>query len=231
MEHKRLTLFAGHYGSGKTNIAVNYALHLRATEPSVTIADLDIVNPYFRTKDSQDLLEKAGIRLICSAYAGTNLDAPALPPEVYGLLENREICGILDIGGDDRGALALGRYVPQILDENNYEMLFVINGARPLTRTVEDTLEVKAEIEAACKLGFTAIVNNTNLGTHTTAADVLQSVEYARAVSEACGLPIKMHCCDGTIYPDLQGKLEPLFPLSLQRYYYHIQSEVSQWQN
>lgn len=231
MEHKRLTLFAGHYGSGKTNIAVNYALWLRKTGNPVSIADLDIVNPYFRTKDSEEMLRNAGIGLICSEYAGTNLDAPAMPPEVYGLLENRELLGVMDIGGDDRGALALGRYAPAILEENDYEMLFVINSARPLTRNAADTLEVKQEIETACHLPFTAIVNNTNLGTHTTAEDVLRSMDYAKAVSEACGLPIKMHCCDARLYADLQGKAEPLFPLTLQRYYYHIQSEVSPWQN
>ena len=146
MEHKRLTLFAGHYGSGKTNIAVSYSLYLRALGYPVTVADLDIVNPYFRTKDSARVLQKAGIELICSPFANSNLDVPAMPPEVYRLVAGRESYGVLDIGGDDRGALALGRYVPEIREENNYEMLFVINRSRPLTRDVEGTLEVMAEI-------------------------------------------------------------------------------------
>ncbi len=149
MTHKRLTLFAGHYGSGKTNIALNYARWLRRQGEAVTVADLDIVNPYFRTKDSEEDLKKEGIGLIVSPFANSNLDVPAMPKETYALIAERDVCGVLDIGGDDRGALALGRYVPEIRAEGDYEMLLVINRARPLTRTVEDTILVLREIEAA----------------------------------------------------------------------------------
>ena len=149
MTHKRLTLFAGHYGSGKTNIALNYARWLRRKGEAVTVADLDIVNPYFRTKDSEEDLKKEGIGLIVSPFANSNLDVPAMPKETYALIAERGECGVLDIGGDDRGALALGRYVPEIRAEGDYEMLFVINRARPLTRTVADTILVLREIEAA----------------------------------------------------------------------------------
>ena len=173
MTHKRLTLFAGHYGSGKTNIALNYARWLRRKGEAVTVADLDIVNPYFRTKDSEEDLKKEGIGLIVSPFANSNLDVPAMPKETYALIAERGECGVLDIGGDDRGALALGRYVPEIRAEGDYEMLFVINRARPLTRTVADTILVLREIEAACGLPFTAVVNNTNLGQATAAVDVL----------------------------------------------------------
>ena len=112
MEHKRLTLFAGHYGSGKTNIAVNYALRLAAEGKQVCIADLDIVNPYFRTADSAPELEAAGIRLVRPQYANSNVDLPALPAESYRLVRDKSAYGIMDIGGDDRGAYALGRFVP-----------------------------------------------------------------------------------------------------------------------
>ena len=173
MTHKRLTLFAGHYGSGKTNIALNYARWLRRKGEAVTVADLDIVNPYFRTKDSEEDLKKEGIGLIVSPFANSNLDVPAMPKETYALIAERGECGVLDIGGDDRGALALGRYVPEIRAEGDYEMLFVINRARPLTRTVADTILVLREIEAACGLPFTAVVNNTNLGQATAAVDVV----------------------------------------------------------
>ena len=104
MEHKRLTLFAGHYGSGKTNIAVNYAMHLAEEGKKVCIADLDIVNPYFRTKDSEAVLNAAGVSLISPQFANTNVDLPALPAEAYRLVEDKSIYGIMDIGGDDRGA-------------------------------------------------------------------------------------------------------------------------------
>ena len=193
---KRLTLFAGHYGSGKTNIALNYARSLHRNQGiPVTIADLDIVNPYFRTKDSEQQLSAEGIGLICSPFANSNLDVPAMPKETYALIGSRTQYGVLDIGGDDRGALALGRYTPEIREEGNYEMLLVVNRARPLTRTAEDTVQVLREIEAACGLPFTGIVNNTNLGPQTAAEDVLSSVPYADAVSRLTGLPVFMTCC------------------------------------
>lgn len=226
MTHKRLTLFAGHYGSGKTNIALNYARYLKHQGLPVTIADLDIVNPYFRTKDSEAALAAEGIRLIVSEYANSNLDVPAMPKEIYGLVADPSTYGVLDIGGDDRGALALGRYVPTIQEENDYEMLFVVNKARPLTRTVADTLEVMQEIEEACGLRFTAIVNNTNLGLQTEPGDVLASIPYANALSEATGLPVKMTCAADYLCDSLQGKVENLFPLSIQKLYYMINSEV-----
>jgi len=229
LEHKRLTLFAGHYGSGKTNIAVNYSLYLAKLGLPVTVADLDIVNPYFRTKDSASVLEKAGIELISSPFANSNLDVPAMPPEVYRLVADRARYGVLDIGGDDRGALALGRYVPMILEENDYEMLFVINKSRPLTRDAAGTIEVMEEIEEACGLKFTAIVNNTNLGKHTAAADIIASDAYAREVAEKTGLPIKMTTVKHTLLQDLpEGNY---FPLHLQELYYEIKTEDALWQN
>ena len=110
MEHKRLTLFAGHYGSGKTNIAVNYALHLAKEGKQVCIADLDIVNPYFRTKDSAQVLEQAGVTLISPLFANTNVDLPALPAEAYRLVQDKSVYGIMDIGGDDRGGPVCSLY-------------------------------------------------------------------------------------------------------------------------
>ena len=180
MNHKRLTLCAGHYGSGKTNIAVNYALQLASEGKPVAIADLDIVNPYFRTKDSAAALAAAGITLISPQFANSNVDLPALPAEDYRLVEDRAPCAVLDIGGDDRGAYALGRYVPYILAENDYRMVFVANPYRPLTRTPELALEVMREIEAACGLRFTDLVNNANLAAETTPEAVLGAIPYMR---------------------------------------------------
>ena len=226
MNYKRLTLFAGHYGSGKTNIALNYARFLKQQGLPVTIADLDIVNPYFRTKDSEAALKAEGIGLICSEFANSNLDVPAMPKEIYALVDDRTQYGVLDIGGDDRGALALGRYTPAILEENNYEMLLVVNRARPLTRTAADTLEILREIEAACGLPFTAIVNNTNLGPLTQPEDVRSSLRYADELSALTGLPVKMTCAKAAICQSLKSRVENLFPLSLQKLYYEIKSEV-----
>ncbi len=231
MEQKRLTLFAGHYGSGKTNIALNYARALRRQKLPVTIADLDIVNPYFRTKDSEAQLRSEGIELICSPFANSNLDVPAMPTQTYALVASRTQYGVLDIGGDDRGALALGRYAPEIRGEDNYQMLLVVNFARPLTRTAQQALGVMHEIEAACGLPFTGLVNNTNLGAQTTAQDVLDSVPPTQALAQLSGLPVVMHCCAEHLYPALKPMVENLFPLELQQLYYQLTQEALSWQN
>ncbi|MGN1118084.1 MAG: hypothetical protein ACI4RU_05680, partial [Acutalibacteraceae bacterium] len=143
---KRVNIFCGHYGSGKTNIAINYAVYLKNQGLDVSIADIDIVNPYFRTKDSEDELNKKGIEVISLPFANTNVDLPALPAEVYSLVQNKSRYAVFDVGGDDRGAYALGRYVPSILEENNYNMFFVANFYRPLTQTAREALEVIREI-------------------------------------------------------------------------------------
>lgn len=217
MEHKRVTLLAGHYGSGKTNIAVNLAFELKKSVEKVTVADLDIVNPYFRTKDSEKELNEAGIKLICSEYANTNVDFPALPQEMYSITDDLSMTAVLDIGGDDRGAYALGRYSPALLEENNFDMLLVINCYRPLTRDVTSLIEVMNEIETAGKMPFTAIVNNSNLGEETTAEVVMDSLAYAEEISEATGLPIKMTTVDERLYDDLKDRIPNLFPLKLQK--------------
>ena len=220
MNYKRLTLFAGHYGSGKTNIALNYALWLRAQGLRVTVADLDIVNPYFRTKDGEAQLKAAGIRLISSDYANSNVDLPALPGDAYSLVDDRSVHGVIDVGGDDRGALALGRYVPKIREEGDYEMLFVLNKARPLTRTVDDALEVFYEIEAACQLPFTAIVNNTNIGPLTSAEDVLRGARFAEELSAKTGLPVKMSCGVRKLEQELHNSVSNFFPIDIMQLYY-----------
>ena len=212
MQHKRLTLFAGHYGSGKTNIAVNYALALAKEGKKVCIADLDIVNPYFRTADSKQVLEEAGIDLISPQFANSNVDLPALPAASYRLVQDKETYGVMDIGGDDRGAYALGRFAPFIKEENDYRMVFVFNGFRPLTRTAEDALEIMREIEAACGLKFTCIINNSNLGSETTPELFDQTVSAAEALSRLSGLPLWLNTAESKVAKDIPGA----FPLYLQ---------------
>ena len=209
---RRVTLFCGHYGSGKSNLAVNWALHLRRAGLPTALADIDVVNPYFRSADSRIELEQAGVQVISLPFANSNVDLPALPQEVYGLVQRRDNHAVLDVGGDDRGALALGRYVPYILEENDFANLFVVNFYRPLTQTVADALEVLREIEQACRLPFTGIVNNSNLGRETTAEAIEQTFPLAEDLSKQTGLPIvftsyeksiPLHCGNG-------------FPLTLQ---------------
>ena len=192
------------------------AFDLRSRYDRVAVADLDIVNPYFRTKDSMADFEKAGIRFISSPYANSNLDIPALPQELYAVTDDRSLHAVMDIGGDDRGALALGRYSPALLEENDYDMLLVVNCYRPLTPDAASVEEVRREIEQAAGLPFTGIVNNSNLGRETTAADVLASVAFAKDVARVTNLPVKLTTVDRRLYEALSGQIPDLFGLSLQ---------------
>ena len=222
MEHNRLTSFAGHYGSGKTNIAVNYAMLLAGQGKKGCIADLDIVNPYFRTADSAEEFEKAGITLVRPKFANSNVDLPALPAEAYRLVEDRSCYGIMDIGGDDRGAYALGRYVPFMKQEGNYRMVFVANCYRPLTPTAEDALEVMREIEAACGLAFTDIANNSNLASETDAQAVLDSRDFIAQLSRLSGLPVFMTTVRADLAEEVAREIPNVLPLHLQEKYFDL---------
>lgn len=187
---KRITVFAGHYGSGKTNIAVNAAIENKKNGIPTVIADLDIVNPYFRTKDSVERLNKAGIKLIVSEFANSNVDLPALPQEMYAVVDDKENHYIVDLGGDDRGAYALGRFADKIKEEDSFEFVFVFNKYRPLTDTAESAYEIMKEIENASNMKFTSIVNNSNIGELTQINDILKSVEECDKLSLMSGLPV-----------------------------------------
>ena len=208
MQHKRINIFCGHYGSGKTNIAVNFALRLRKTHDRVSIIDLDIVNPYFRTKDSQQELGAAGVELISSDYAGSNLDIPALPAAMMRPLAEQDTQVVMDIGGDDQGAVALGRFADQLNDAGDFDMFFVLNLYRPLTQSAEDAMEVMRDIEQACGLRFTGVVHNSNLGAATTLRDVLDKHPEAQKLCALSGLPLVMT----TVREDLQQDAAKLLP-------------------
>ena len=214
LKYKRVTVFAGHYGSGKTNIAVNYALAL-AEHGKVNIADIDIVNPYFRTKDAAEALDKMGVRLISSSYANTNVDTPALPADIYTVFEDRSTLAVADVGGDDRGALALGRYAEMMNSENDFEMLFVFNKYRFLTSDAVGALEVMREIEAASGVEFTGIINNSNLGEETDEDAVLASVDTAQELSRISGLEIKMTTVKRELYEKLKDKIDNVQAIDL----------------
>ena len=214
---KRITILAGHYGSGKTNIAVNLALEMKKEGFDTVIADLDIVNPYFRTKDSIGELEAAGIRLISSEYANSNVDIPALPQEMYSVVDDKSRYYIVDLGGDDRGAYALGRYADRINEEGNYEMLFVFNKYRPLTPDAQSAMEVMAEIEAAARVKFTGIVNNSNIGAMTDLSSVEASFTECERLCSLSGLPLRFTSVDKKIYDSIMGDKENYFPLTLQK--------------
>lgn len=191
MNLKKLTIITGHYGSGKTNVSVNLALNAAKQGRKCTVVDLDIVNPYFRTADFEELFRENGITLKAPMYANSNLDIPALNISIKSILDEND-CVIIDVGGDDEGAKALGRYAKVINDCADREMLYVINKCRYLTKEPEEALELMREIEEAGSIRCTGIINNTNLGAETTAEILTGSQEYARAVAEKAGLPVVM---------------------------------------
>ena len=214
---KRVVIFAGHYGSGKTNIAVNFAKELKKSGKSVALADLDIVNPYFRSKDSEKELKEEGIDLICSEFAATNLDIPALPFTINRIINDKISYAVLDIGGDDAGSVVLGRLANAIKSEDNYEMIFVVNFFRPITRTAEDAIQIMREIEAVSSLKFTAIVNNSNLGALTTKEDIFSTENEVKKLCKITSLPLLFSSVESNIYDVVKKSGNEYFPLTLQK--------------
>ena len=168
------------------------------------------------------------MELISPHFANTNVDLPALPAEAYRLVQDKTIRAVMDIGGDDRGAYALGRFTPYILAENDYRMAFVANPYRPLTATPEDALEIMREIEAACGLPFTCIVNNANLGTETTPETVLDAMAYMQRLCTLSGLPLWLTTAEQTVAAALAEQVPCLLPLQLQEKYFDLPEQKPQ---
>jgi len=189
MFNKRINIFTGHFGSGKTEVAVNYAVKLAGMGKKTAIVDFDIVNPYFRTTDAKPELESHGIKVITPLYANTNVDVPALPPEINTLFENREYTAVFDVGGDDLGARAVSRFRDRIVHED-YEMFFVINARRPMTDSASKMKDMIRSIEDSARLNVTSLVNNTNLLEYTTENDILEGQKLIEAVGKELNLPV-----------------------------------------
>ncbi len=191
-KNARIVVVTGHFGSGKTNFAVNLAMKAARAGRKVTLIDLDIVNPYFRAADNREALEALGVRCIIPEFANTNVDIPTLPPDVASAFEAYETesdrLTIFDVGGDN-GAVALGMY-GHWFEALGYELLCTLNCYRPLTEDEDDALEGLREIEAASRLHATGLVNTSNLGAETTAADVLDSIPWAERIAKKAGLPL-----------------------------------------
>lgn len=192
MFNKRVNLFMGHYGSGKTTVAVNYAISLARLKNKVSIYDLDIVNPYYRTVDALGMLEAEGVDLVVSPFAETNVDIPAMNSASYKMIDDLSRFAVVDIGGDDRGALALGRFSEKIKEEKNFEAYMVVNKFRPETKDLSGVLSVMEEIERAGKIKFTALVNNSNLGKETTINEILEGEDFCKEIEKNTGIPLKI---------------------------------------
>ncbi len=164
----RFIVLTGNYGSGKTEIALNLAFRFAALGEKTTLVDLDIVNPYFRSAEKAGELEKAGVRVLMPVFALTTVDIPALPPEIQSVFEQPSDRVIFDVGGDDTGAAALGRYAPAFQKNRSDTLsLLVINCMRPLTETREDILDLAERIGKRGRLGTDGLINNTNLADQT----------------------------------------------------------------
>ena len=212
---KKINIVTGHYGSGKTEFAINYALKLKDSFGSSVICDMDIVNPYFRTNDAIDFLSKNSVNVIAPEYANTNLDLPSLPSDIISVFFENSPPSVLDVGGDDDGAIALGQFYPY-LSKEDYEMFFVINALRPDTADTESILKLAKDIEYASRCRITSIVNNTNLAYLSSVKDILDSFGLINEVAEKMNVPIKY--ISGT--PDILIKLpseykDKLFPIKL----------------
>lgn len=209
----RLTLVTGHYGTGKTEFSVNLALALAGEGARVALADLDIVNPYFRSRERRELLEAAGVRLVATSQALADADVPALPAELHAVLEDRTVRGVLDIGGDPSGARVLRRYRPRILKED-YQLLYVVNAARPEVRTAERSVEYLRGIEAVTGLSCSGLVNNTHLCNETTPETVREGALLAGEVSRMTGVPVVCHAAEARFQNPLRD-LDP-FPIEIR---------------
>ena len=209
-----LSVVVGHFGSGKTEFSVNLALALGQLRAPVALADLDVVDPYFRSRECAPQLEAAGIRVISSANTCRDADLPSMPAEVNVLMDNPELWGVLDIGGDPSGARVLARY-RKALAARGARLLCVINANRPLSDTVDKCIDYIRRIEAACGMQVDALVNNTHCCHLTEVADVLAGAEMAREVSEKTGIGVLCHCVPRHLYEEAAAQLENVFPMDL----------------
>ena len=211
MQPARITIFAGHYGSGKTTAAVNYAIALARTAPRVALCDMDIVNPYFRTADCAQVLAGAGVELISSRYVNSAVEMACAPVEAVRVFDDPALTSVVDLGGDDCGALALGRYAARIQGRGDVALWMVVNACRPLTRDADSLRAIKAEIEAAAHVPFTGLANNTNLGVETTPEIIAGSFPLMRELRDALALPIVMTAVREDIALDVPEDMGPRF--------------------
>lgn len=215
MDLKRITIITGHYGSGKTNFSINLAVNTAKTGKPVTLVDLDIVNPYFRSADFTDYLKANGIRVIAPIYANTNLDNPALPPVINNVFEDKSQTVIIDVGGDDAGASALGRFSKIIIEENNYDLLYVFNAKRPLTKTPEEAAGILNEIEMASHLKANALVNSTNLAGETDYEVIQSSLGFAEKLKNITGLPVLYTAVKKELADDIKKITDNVYPVNV----------------
>ena len=215
-DDKRVRLFIGHYGSGKSEVSINYVIKLREqVDGEVALADLDVVNVYFRSREKKDLMKELGITPIDSSIETNTLDVPAVSAEVMRPLHNKTSNYVLDVGGDNVGGRVVGRFAEHF-NSDEYDMFFVVNANREKTQTAQEVLGYIDAIEASSKLKVTGLVNNTHMLRETTVEDLLKGQEVAREVSKIRNIPIKYVCCLEGLVDKLPTGLEgDILPIKL----------------
>lgn len=196
----KIIAVTGHYGSGKTNLAVNLAVDLAKSGERVTIIDLDIVNPYFRTADFTGLFTEYGIKLVAPQFANTNLDIPSLGFDMAAVVNGCDRL-IIDVGGDDTGAVALGQY-STVLNNLDCGLYYVVNRYRYLTSTPEEAVELLRDIEQVSRIKAKGIINCSNLGSQTSADDVKVTADYALKCAQTAGIPVVLTAAERTLGVD-----------------------------
>lgn len=213
-DDKRIRLFIGHYGSGKSEVSINYVTKLREqVEGEVALSDLDVVNVYFRSREKKDLMKDLGITPIDSSINTTTLDLPAVSAEIMRPLNDKSVNYVIDVGGDNVGGKVVGRFANQF-NSNDYDMFYVVNANREKTQTAKEVLQYIDAIEATSKLKVTGLINNTHMLKETTVEDVLKGQYVAREVSKIRNIPIKYISCLESIVDklpkDLEGDILPM---------------------
>jgi hypothetical protein len=205
MFEQRINIFIGHFGSGKTEVALSYTKQLSQVASHATLVDLDIVNPFFRSSDAWESLSNHQIQLIKPIYANTNIDVPALPPEINSVLENKNIPVVFDVGGDDLGARAISCYKDSI-EKENYDLFFVINLNRPLTSSKSKIKSMLFEIQTTTRLKVTKLVNNTNLLEETLVDDILNANIIIKEICQEENIHFGFLCGKENMVEELRNK-------------------------
>ncbi|MBI4863382.1 MAG: hypothetical protein HY815_24415 [Candidatus Riflebacteria bacterium] len=210
---RRVVTFAGAFGSGKTEVAVNFT-ELWVARVAVSIADLDIVNLYFRSRDVRAQLESRGITVLAPRTDGPMTDLPIIIPEVRGALRDGTRQLVLDVGGNDCGARVLGSF-KDVMDRSAVDLFVVVNANRPFTEDVDGARSVLRSIEAASGLAVTGLVSNTHLCDETTVDTVVDGFRMAQELGLAVGAPVRFAAADARIAADVARQLPvPVLPLS-----------------
>lgn len=216
MNFSTFNIICGHYGCGKTNLSINLAVDMSKSGTKVTLVDLDLVNPYFRSSDYKHILDEYDIKLLASNFAHTNLDIPSLPAEMYSILYEEDRSVIIDVGGDDMGATALGRFAAGIKENKaDYKMYYVVNKYRPQTEDVGSTVDLLKEIESASRLKACGVINNSHLQNETDKDTILSSINYAKDIEKSLNIPLIMTTTPRALYYELKDKVENLYPLDI----------------